>query len=137
MKIFFVVFILSFSTNSFAQNLEDDNYEIVVSDTNCRCGFYLSKNLDYQNPFDPSSKVIDFGVPDSSKIKLYFISERNNDTIVNMTSKLSKGCYRLSWFEQNLKKLKSGIYICSLEAEQKNNSIESYFRATRKLFFIK
>jgi len=135
-----LIFILLFSgENIVAQNIKAENYEIIVIDTDCRSGFYLSNYFDIVNPFSPNGKnsEIVFGVPDSSNIKIRIFNAADNNTIFKFEQIIGNGCYKLNWISQNIEKLKSGTYFCSLEAHQRNQKVVSDFNAIQKIIFIK
>ncbi|HMQ68641.1 MAG TPA: hypothetical protein PKA90_06355 [Ignavibacteria bacterium] len=135
-RISIMIFFVSLFTNDlFAQKITGDNFDIEVIDKDCRSGFYLGKYSDrYPNPFSTSSKdfLIEFGVPDSSNLRIRIFSADSNKTIVKFNMDIDKGCYQLNWIEQNIEKLRSGIYFCSLEVHQRNRRVVSDFNAILK-----
>ncbi len=38
------------------------------------------------------------------------------DTILRISSEISKGCYYLNWISQNIERMKMGMYYCSFVA---------------------
>ncbi|MBK8550341.1 MAG: hypothetical protein IPL53_04470 [Ignavibacteria bacterium] len=135
------IFILYVSMENFlAQNIQGDNYTVEIFDKDCEDGFYLNLYSEViPNPFSPSFMDFEilFGVPDSSVIKLRIFSADDNESIVMFEMKTGRGCYILKWMDQNFKALKGGLYFCSIEALQKNQSTVSEFNATKKFIIPK
>lgn len=136
---YLIVFLLFSAVNLSAQNIQKANYELIVIDEDCRSGFYLSNYFDIVNPFSPFEKYYEivFGVPDSSNIEIRIFNAADNKSIVKFEQKIRKGCYKLNWISQNIEKLESGTYFCSLVAHQRNRKVVTDFNAIQKIIFIK